>query len=86
MSTQILPVNSNVYYNDLKQMLSQAQKQPSINTPFEVLNPLKPNVKHRSDNNVASMRNLLFEFDSIPLQEQIELIKKNKNYINRIVF
>jgi hypothetical protein len=40
----------------------------------------------RSDNNVTSLRNLVFEIDNLSLQEQQEIILKNKHAINRVVY
>ena len=40
----------------------------------------------RKDDNVSSMRNFVFEGDELSLAEQKELIKENKDVINRVVF
>lgn len=75
----------------------QFQKSPTNNKTdqFQCLNPLKttyplgedlPGVKARKDSNVSSRRNFVFEFDNISLQEQKQLVKENKDIINRVVF
>lgn len=80
------PVNSNTFYRNIYDKLEHSDSVPSENTPYEVLNPLKADITQRSDENVSSMRNLLFEFDELSLDEQEELIENNKNHINRVVF
>lgn len=52
---------------------------------FEVLNELK-DLSKRSDSNCLYHTRFLFEIDSIPLNEQWEIIKTMKNNITRVVY
>lgn len=52
----------------------------------EVVGVKEPHELARKDDNVSSMRNFVFEGDQLSLQEQKELIKENKDVINRVVF
>lgn len=80
------PVNSNTFYRNIYDKLDQSLTVPGEDTLYEVLNPLKANITNRSDENVSSMRNLLFEFDNISLEEQQKLINKNSPKINRATY
>ena len=59
---------------------------------FETINPMKkfPNgyYESRRDANVATMRNMVFEMDDTPLQEQKQISKEliDKGIVNRVVF
>ena len=83
---EILPVESNTFYIDQFQKIENVSNTSSKDTQFETLNPMKPDIEHRSDEGTISKRNLLFEFDNISIEEQKELIEKNKSIINRCVF
>ena len=52
----------------------------------KVVGITEPHTLTRKDDNVFSMRNFCFEIDDLSLQEQIDLIKENKDVINRAVF
>lgn len=52
----------------------------------KVVGITEPHTLARKDDNVFSMRNFCFEIDDLSLQEQIDLIKENKDVINRAVF
>lgn len=55
-------------------------------TMQESLNPLSNPDAYCSNDNVSSMRNMLFECDDLSLDEQKEIVNSNKNIINRAVF
>jgi hypothetical protein len=63
---------------------------PTVWNEFELLNPvIKPvgnDGRGASNENCLITYNYLFEFDNSSLQEQETLIKKVREYINRVVF
>jgi hypothetical protein len=63
---------------------------PTVWNEFELLNPvIKPvgnDGKGASNDNCISNFNYLFEFDGITREEQENIIKKARDYINRVVF
>jgi hypothetical protein len=63
---------------------------PSKDTQFETLNPVYLNITaghktQRSSDNVSSMRSFIFECDTISKDDQLLLLDKNKDIINRVV-
>jgi hypothetical protein len=63
---------------------------PTVWDEFELLNPIIKPVGNdgigASNDNCVSNNNYLFEFDGIPKQEQEQLIKTVREFINRVVF
>lgn len=63
---------------------TQVTDKPLSQCEYEVLNELKS--AHRSDDNCLYHTRFLFESDSLPLAEQVELAKKHRDNIMRITF
>jgi len=61
-------------------------KQWNTNKQFFAINPIKEIMENRKSVNVSAMKNFLFEFDTIPIDEQKKLFKKSKDIISMATY
>jgi len=54
--------------------------------PFFAINPVKSIGDNRKGENIAVMRNFLFEFDAIPLETQKAVFKRHKDIVSMATY
>lgn len=89
---QIKPASGRLYFKN-KFSVALAKEifnKPSKETQFETLNPVCLNITDghktpRSSDNVSSMRSFIFECDDTSKEDQLKLLERNRDIINRAV-